>query len=65
MGQFVSTENSSGFFRIVLREDSPDVGVYVEVYESADSAAPERDHLEDTFALAKERCREEFGLLIK
>ncbi len=62
MDQFVSMENTSGFFRVVLREDSPDAGVYVHVYQTRDSSVPEQDHLQDTLALAKEMCLVEFGV---
>ncbi len=37
-------------------------GVYLFVFESTDSAFPEKDFLEDTTVIAKELCEEEFGV---
>ena len=61
MSNFVSTENAIGFKRITLEPDEA-VGVYVYVWETEASAAPERDYLQDTLAMAMEFCEEDFGV---
>ena len=55
--------NRHGVYRIVL-EESPE-GVYVLVYESADSddQSPCQDHLQDNWDIAKRQAREDFGVL--
>jgi hypothetical protein len=47
------------YWRIVL-EPEPE-GVYVLVYETERSEVPDRDTLQDDFAMAKLACREDFG----
>jgi hypothetical protein len=58
-----STENSCGFFKIILEEDSS-VGFYIFVYETAASKHPERDYLQDDLAMAQTFCLEDFGVPI-
>ncbi|MBF0665725.1 MAG: hypothetical protein IR159_09345 [Brevundimonas sp.] len=61
MPVFQSFENAAGHFRIVLLE--PEIeGVYVHVFETAESVFPERDYLQDTLQDAMEFCAENFGV---
>jgi len=56
----VSFVNSVGFHRIELVEKSE--GIYVFVYEQESSQFPERDYLDDTWEIARERCVEDYGV---
>lgn len=61
MKNLVSKINIVGYDRIILVEDSL-VGIYVFVYETAQSKNPEQDHLQDDLAMAKRMCSEDFGV---
>ncbi len=56
-----SRENTAGLSRIVLEEDAA-AGVYILVYETPASVAPERDYLQDTLEIAQEMCLEDFSV---
>jgi len=58
--KFVSNINSSGFNKIVL-EDTPE-GTYIFVYETVQSNFPERDYLQDDLVIAREICRDDYGV---
>jgi len=55
-----SSTNTIGAHRIDLVQ-KPE-GVYVFIYERADSHFPERDYLDDDFDQARSRCFEDFGV---
>ena len=55
-----SDENGVGLYRIVLEPRGE--GVYAFIYETADSAFPERDYLLDTMEGAVAMCVEEYGV---
>ena len=55
-----SDENTAGLHRIVLEAQGE--GVYVFVYETADSAFPERDYLVETMDDAVSMCAEDYGV---
>ena len=61
MSAWISTENTAGFDRIIIEEDS-DVGFYIYVYATPESRSPERDHLQDSFAMAKYACTDDYGV---
>jgi hypothetical protein len=52
--------NSKGYHRFVLFEEEE--GVYIFVYESGDAPGPIRDHLQDTWEIAKAQCLNEYGV---
>ena len=60
MVKLVSKTNTCGLARIEL-EDTPE-GTYIFVYETAQSAHPERDYLQDDLATAQEICRDDYGV---
>jgi len=54
-----SFENDADLYRLVLQPKGE--GVYVFVFETEESAFPERDHLVDTLQDAVAFCAEEYG----
>ena len=56
----VSFVNGSGLYKIELVEKAE--GIYVYVYERDTSEFPERDYLDDTWQMARERCLEDYAV---
>jgi len=55
-----ATLNREGIYRVVL-EEYPE-GVYVLVYDTAESEWPWEDHLQDDWAMAKRAVSEDYGI---
>lgn len=58
MRREASHTNGAGFHRIEL-EEKPE-GVYVYIFERADSAFPEMDYLDESWEDARKRCAEDY-----
>lgn len=60
MRRQISRENSSGFSRIELVQESE--GVYIFIYEHETSTFPERDYLVGDIEIAKNWCADDWGV---
>lgn len=60
MRSLVAKGNFNGCHKVVLQEEQE--GVYLFIYEHADSKFPEQDYLEDSFQFAKEICLADYGI---
>lgn len=63
MHKQVSTLNKSGFSRIELVQEFE--GVYIFIYERAESKFPEQDYLADDVESAKTWCAEDYGVPVE